>query len=264
MQTQKPLVMCISGLDPSGGAGIQADIESLFSLGCQAAPIISALTVQDSRNVMQLSPCPADTIDSQARAVLEDMRISCFKLGLLADLDVIDVVATLLKQHPDIPVVLDPILIAGGGFEFGDSSTTQAIKKHLLPLTTVLTPNSEELEKLAATSANQEIMAAGLIKRGCQHVLVTGTHNQSKDVENTLYSLNKEAITEIWPRLEGSYHGSGCTLASAVAAGLAQGHDAKTASSIAQEYTWHTLKNGYKPGSGQHFPNRGYRQQYDK
>jgi hydroxymethylpyrimidine/phosphomethylpyrimidine kinase len=138
----KPVVLCISGLDPTGGAGIQADIETLFSLGCHAAPVVSVLTVQTSENVKSLSPVDADLLIAQAQAVLKDMDVACIKLGLLPSCDIIRAVHSVLGQASGIPVVLDPVLIAGGGFALSDSNTTALMRELLLPLVTVITPNN--------------------------------------------------------------------------------------------------------------------------
>ena len=144
-----PIVMTFSGHDPSGGAGIQADIETLSSQGCLATPIITALTVQDSRNVTEFKPIEAGHITSQARAVLGDMPVAAFKIGMIGSADNAQAIHSILQDYPDTPLVLDPVLASGGGTQLGDEQLRHAIRDLLLPHTTVLTPNSVEARLLA-------------------------------------------------------------------------------------------------------------------
>lgn len=256
--TIKPTVMCFSGLDPSGGAGIQADIETVFSLDCHCAPVITVLTAQNTENALSMAPVEAPVIAQQARAVLEDSEVSCFKIGLLTSVEVIETIHALLNDYGSIPVVLDPILSAGGGFKFNGEEVREAMTQLLLPLTTVLTPNTEEIKKLAPSADSVEACAQALLESGTQHVLLTGTHAESPGVENRLFSQQLEATVYNWPRLEASYHGSGCTLAAAIAAKLALGLDMRDAAQQAQRFTWEALNHGYRSGIGQHTPNRSF------
>ncbi len=252
----KPVVLCIAGLDPTGGAGIQADIETLFSLGCHAAAVVSVLTVQTSVNVQSLSPVDADLVIAQAQAVLQDMNVACIKLGLLPSCDIIRAVHHVVGQASGVPVVLDPVLIAGGGFAMSDSNTTALMRELLLPRVTVITPNIYELQTLIPEAKNLDEAAAIALSEGCEAVLLTGTHADSIAVENCLYLADGSVTVKSWPRLPQTYHGSGCTLASAVAAGLAKQADVATASANAQEFTWQALNQASKLGKGQWFPNR--------
>lgn len=258
MNINKPIVMCFSGLDPTGGAGIQADIETLFSTGCHSAPIVTCLTVQNTQNALNATAVNPALIVQQARAVLEDMPVQCFKIGLLADVRTVEVVHTLLKDYPRIPVVLDPVISAGGGFEFGGHEIIDAIKTLLLPLTTVLTPNTNELRLLAPMADTFDACANVLLESGCQHILVTGTHAATVQVENRLYSTHQDVTLFTWPRLEFSYHGSGCTLAAAIAGYLAHDSDFRAAIQQAQRFTWESLSHGFRAGFGQHLPNRSF------
>ena len=251
-----PVVMSIAGNDPTGGAGLQADIEAISSMGCHAAPVVAALTVQDTTNVQAVSPVGADVVIQQARAVLEDMPVDVIKLGLLGSVEVIEAVHTLLVDYPNLPVVLDPVLAAGGGRELSDDSLIDAMRPVLVPLATVITPNSLEARRLAQGSDNLEAAAIALLDMGAEFVLVTGAHENTPDVHNVLYANNRKLETFTWDRLDGSYHGSGCTLASAIAGLLAQGQQPLTAMHEAQEYTWQALSHGYRIGMGQLLPNR--------
>lgn len=254
----KPTVLCFSGLDPTGGAGIQADIETLFSTGCHCTPIVTSLTVQNTQNVLSMTATKATLIVQQARAVLEDISVQCIKIGLLGHVETIEVLHTLLTDYPDIPVVLDPILSAGGGYDFGPEEVVLAMRNLLLPLTTVLTPNTNELRKLAPTADTLDACANEILETGCQHVLLTGTHAETPGVVNRLYSTHQDVVLFNWPRLEFSYHGSGCTLAAAVAGGLAHKLDFRDAIQQAQRFTWEALSHGSRIGFGQHLPNRSF------
>ncbi|NNG12675.1 MAG: hydroxymethylpyrimidine/phosphomethylpyrimidine kinase, partial [Halobacteria archaeon] len=144
-----PVVLVFAGHDPSGGAGIQADIEALASQGCHAATVITALTTQDTLDVSDFRPLEVADVITQARAVLEDMPVAVFKLGMLGSVENVEAVHTILTDYPEIPVVLDPVLASGRGTALADEELVEAMKALLLPLTTVLTPNSLEARALA-------------------------------------------------------------------------------------------------------------------
>lgn len=250
--------MCFSGLDPTGGAGIQADIETLFSIGCHCNPIVTALTVQNTQNASSMVATEPALLIQQARAVLEDMPIQCFKIGLLGSVESVEVLHTLLKDYAEIPMVLDPIMVAGGGYEFGGPEVIDAIRNLLIPLTTVLTPNTEEIMQFSPAADTIDACASELLDSGCQHILLTGTHAQTDTVVNKLYSTHQEIALYNWPRLEHDYHGSGCTLAAAVAGYLAHDLDLHDAIQQAQRFTWEALSHGSRLGFGQHLPDRSY------
>jgi hydroxymethylpyrimidine/phosphomethylpyrimidine kinase len=256
MNANKPNVMCFSGLDPTGGAGLQADIETLFSTGCHTLPVATALTVQNTQNATSIAPTDPTLLIQQARTVLEDIPVHCFKIGLTGSVATIEVLHTLLRDYPDIPVVVDPVVRAGGGYRFGAQDVVEAIRSLLLPLTTVLTPNTEEIMLLAPTADSVEASANELLETGCQHILVTGTHAATPDVVNKFFSSHENLTYFTWPRLEHSYHGSGCTLAASLAGCLAHGLDLREAIQQAQRFTWESLNHGTRIGFGQHIPNR--------
>ncbi len=253
---QHPVVLVFAGLDPSGGAGLQADIETLASLGCHAAPVITAITVQNTCRVDRFHPTAGTLVGAQAQAVLDDMPVSAIKIGILGQADNVSVIHDLLRKFPDIPVVLDPVLASGTGAALGTSETLAAIQELLIPLITVITPNSLEARTLTPGTKTLKDSARRLLAMGVKHVLITGTHEDTPDVVNTLYDEAHPAETFTWERLPHSYHGSGCTLASAIAGLLARGLDAFTAINEAQEYTWNALNEGFQPGKGQHLPDR--------
>jgi len=157
-----------------------------------------------------------------------------------------------------VPVILDPVLAAGGGTSLSTAALVDAIREYLLPLTTLLTPNVPEAAKLALTGSTLDEQALLLLDQGCGYVLLTGTHADTAQVENVLYGEGKRLRTWTWERLPDTYHGSGCTLASACAANLAKGMDMVRAVGTAQAYTWGSLQAGRKIGRGQLIPNRFY------
>lgn len=261
-----PIVLTFAASDPTGGAGLQADILTLASLGCHPLSVVTAITVQDTAGVEGVLPIDAEWVADQARALLEDMPVAAFKLGMLGSVEVIAALAEVIADYPDIPVVLDPVLASGRGDQFADEEMVEAMIGLLLPQTTLLTPNSLEARRLAQEMGQpgEDVRlerdlaecARRLVGAGCEYVLVTGTHEGTPQVINTLYGSHGAVRTDRWDRLPGSYHGSGCTLASAIAAHLASGVNIADAVMGAQEFTWRTLAAGFRPGMGQFIPDR--------
>jgi len=251
-----PVVMAFSGNDPTGGAGIQADIEAIASMGCHCAPIITALTVQNTEGVIRFEATASSLVIEQARAVLEDMPVAAIKIGMIGSIENAQAIHTLLSDYPNIPVVLDPVLAGGGGGSLSEQNMAEAICELLLPLVTITTPNSDEARILAPLADNLDACAQELLDGGCQYALITGTHENTQHIDNRFYSIHRHLETFTWDRLAGSYHGSGCTLASAIAGLLAQGLEAFAAVHEGQEYAWESLQQGYRAGMGQLLPNR--------
>ncbi len=262
MSPTPPLVLSFSATDPSAGAGLQADVLTLAAMGCHPLSVVTAITVQDTLGVDDVLALDADWVADQARQILEDMPVAAFKAGLLGSVETISALAGILADYPDIPFVLDPVLASGRGDELATEEMIDALRELLLPQTYILTPNSLEARRLAADDAEDteerslDQCAARLIEQGAQYVLITGTHENAPEVVNVLYGPDGAERRDHWARLEGSYHGSGCTLASAVSAGLAHGLDVADAVRDAQEFTWAALKAAYRPGMGQFIPDR--------
>ena len=262
MSESPPIVLAFSASDPSGGAGVQADLLTLASLGCHPLSVITAITAQDTVGVEEVMPLDAEWIADQARCVLEDMPVSVFKIGLLGSVEIIAAIAEVVSDYPEVPLVLDPVLASGRGDELATEEIISAMRELLIPQTTVLTPNSMEARRLAQEDADEsdypslDESARRLLDLGTEFVLITGTHENTPEVVNTLYARAGVVRSDAWQRLPGSYHGSGCTLAAAIAATLANGLDIPEAVRDAQEYTWQALSAGYRPGMGQHIPDR--------
>jgi hydroxymethylpyrimidine/phosphomethylpyrimidine kinase len=256
-----PLVLVFAGSDPTSGAGLQADLLTLGSLGCHGLSVVTALTVQDTAGVEQVMPVDAEWVVDQARCLLEDMAVAAFKVGMVGSVENVAAIAEVVSDYSDVPLVFDPVLASGRGDDLATEDVIAAVRELLIPQTTVLTPNGIEARRLALADDEEEDMALGecaarLLRLGAEFVLVTGTHEGTPGVVNRLYCDDGLVRADEWERLPGSYHGSGCTLASAIAATLANGLEVPEAVREAQEYTWQALHAGFRPGMGQLIPDR--------
>jgi glutamate-1-semialdehyde-2,1-aminomutase len=258
--TQPPVVLVLAGHDPTGGAGIMADGEAIAACGGWALTVPTALTMQDCRDVHRVVPVPAELI-REMTARLSGFRLAAIKVGLLASRETLDAVVDIIKARPGIPVVVDPVLKAGGGKELSTSAMVEVFRSRLLPLVDILTPNRLELERLAGTEPqDDEARARQLMALGCRAVLVTGSDDPDCDVpqdvvEQVLYASEQNRAWR-WPRLAGRFHGSGCTLAAALAARLAAGESLEVACEQAQRFTWQALAKAWQPGNAQALPRR--------
>ena len=249
MSSAPPVVLSFAASDPTCGAGTQADILTIAAMGCIPVSVVTALTVQDTRGVQGMLPVQSKWVEEQARRLLEDVHVSAFKLGVMGSRDNVQVISRILRDYADIPVVLDPVLASGRGDPLASDDTAQALLELIIPQTTVATPNVLEAARLGGLQR--------LLELGSRYVLVTGTHAATgEEVVNALYDRTGLVREDRWPRLPGEYHGSGCTLASAIAAGLARGLGVPPAVREAQEFTWRALAGAHRTGSGQSIPNR--------
>jgi len=250
--SSKPTVLCFSGHDASGGAGIQADIEAIASLGCHACTVITALTVQNTQEVTSVHPINTATLQQTVDCLLEDIQPAAIKIGLIGSLETLNIIVSTIKLYPDIPIILDPVLASGSGHtDMAKADLIQNMINHLLPLVTIITPNTPELLKLCHT-ADPSL----LNKMGCDYVLMTGTHADTERVHNELYFNQRILDVMSVDRLPSDYHGSGCTLASAISAMLAFGLDPLHACKEAVDFTFASLESGFQIGCGQLIPNR--------
>ena len=263
----KPIVLCFSGADPCGGAGTQADIESISSMGGHAITVTTALTVQNSRGVERYQTLDTDYLYAQAQALIQDMPLNAVKTGMLGGKSSVDCVANILQTLPNLPLVVDPVMAANSGAKLSDAGYASYLCQRLLPLATIITPNLPELYQLAPAAKTLAEACQILSENGCQYILVTGAHDpagesasqpgrSSNTVINRLFEYGELIDERPWPRLPGEYHGSGCTLAASLAAQLAKGQNIVTASTNAQDYTWHSLNAGQRLGQGQFHPDR--------
>jgi len=252
MSSVPPVVLTFAASDPTGGAGLQADVLTLGAMGCHPLSVLTALTVQDTSGVERMLPIDSAWVAEQARRVLEDIAVDAFKLGVLGSAQNVRAIAELVADYPAVPLVLDPVLASARGDELATADVIEALAATIVPQSTVVTPNSIEARRLGG--------AGRLLELGCDYVLVTGTHEAGAEVINTLYDARGVVREDRWQRLPGSYHGSGCTLASAIAAGLAGGREPPEAVREAQAYTWQALAAAFRPGHGQSIPRRLFKQ----
>lgn len=250
----KPNVLVIAGHDPSGGAGIHADIEAIQALGGFASTLITALTVQNSRQVTGFQLTGLDVLERQADALLADYEFAAVKIGMTGSVTTVEWIARLLARLPGVPAVLDPVLAAESGGALARENLSDALIGALAPGTVVLTPNLPEAEALSGQSG---VTATGeALQRRCgRAVLVTGTHDDTDQVSNHLFDGERQQRWD-WPRLPQVYHGSGCSLASAIACLLARGEPLESAVEQAQGWLHGALKTAWQPGGGQYVPNR--------
>ena len=262
MMPAPPAVLVFAATDPSGGAGLQADLLTLASMGCHPLSVVTGITVQDTTGVEDVLAMDAEWVVDQARCILEDVPVAVFKLGVLGSVEIIAAIAEIVADYPEVPLILDPVLTSGRGDELASEEMLEALRDLILPQTSLVTPNTLELMRLAYDEAPEEERpdyaraAMEVLESGCEFVLVTGTHAPGVQVVNTLYGREGVIRSDRWERLPGSYHGSGCTLSSAIAASPAQGLPIPEAVAEAQDYTWQTLKEGYRLGMGQIVPDR--------
>jgi len=256
---KRPAVLVFAGLDPTGGAGIQADIEAIGAMGGHALPVATAITAQDTRDVKSCTPVNAMSIIEQARVVLEDIEVDAFKVGLTGSVEAIGAIHTIMKDYEDIPVVIDPVCASGAGTPLTDDEQMDAMVSLLLPLATVITPNTIEARLLTPEADSLNAAAQELLSYGPEFVLLTGTHDASPSIVHRLYSNRRLVQSFSCERLAGSYHGSGCTLSSAIAALLGHGLETLAAVGAALDYTLETLKHASPMGGGQQIPHRLFR-----
>ncbi len=263
-----PCVLVFSGSDPSGGAGMQADIPAITALGCHPLSVPTALTVQDNVSVFAVHALDPELVRHQAQVLIDRFDIAAVKLGIAGSHANAEMIAALIRQlrqrNPAMPVVLDPVLANGKGDQLSRDDAARVIEP-LYALATVITPNLNEARRLCGevTPARQ---AALLMQRGCAHVLLKGGHGpHEEDVINRWYGqlfrseFAEEAIESArwrWSRLPDEFHGSGCTLAAALSACLARGLPMYEAIDLAQQYTQQALATSYAIAQGQRIPNR--------
>lgn len=254
----RPCVLVFSGSDPSGGAGMQADIQAIAALGAHPLSVITALTVQDNDRVFAVHPLPALLVQQQAQALLNKMEISAVKVGIVANRANAEAIASIIQnlklEQPDLPVIVDPVLGSGHGDALGVGDAAQIIAP-LIDAATLITPNLPEAGALCGGDRRAEAQAEILLRR-CGHVLIKGGHGPAdQSVVNQWFS-HDHSRSWSWPRLSGEFHGSGCTLASAIAALLACGKSMEQSIDLAQIYCQQALASSYAIAAGQRMPNR--------
>lgn len=260
-ENTRPAILCFGGLDPSGGAGLQADIEAIAYCGGHALPMATCLTVQNSVQAFSVAATDEQLLHQQAEALLQDIPVASCKIGVIPNSKIAETIAGIIAQIPDIPVILDPVLSASKGSQFSDTATIDTIKDILLPMVSVVTPNMTELAALTSENHSAHRCASELCSYGAKHVLLTNADSQAPEVSNALFTADGLVEEYRWPKLPHAYHGSGCTLSSALAYFLTNELDVSAAARLAQQYTWQSLQSAESLGHGQWIPNRVFTNQ---
>jgi hydroxymethylpyrimidine/phosphomethylpyrimidine kinase len=248
-----PRLLVIAGSDSSGGAGIQADLKTAQGFGVYAQTAITAVTIQNTRGVTGYHAVPPDVVRGQIIACLSDIGADAIKTGMLGSAEMVAMVADTLAEHaPDIPLVVDPVMVAKGGSRLLDDDAVTAIKKKLLPRAALLTPNLPEAEALSGIYPKSEhrIRNAAMVFKmlGSNAVLYKGGHGESETVRDVLWA-DGDFINFDAPRQDTRHtHGTGCTLATAIACGLAQGRSLRDAVARAHTYVQNAIRTA--PGLG--------------
>ncbi len=251
------VVLCIGGHDPST-AGIQADIETCAAFDCLALTVVSAWTIQNTAEVRRVLPMAVDDVLAQVALLLEEFPVHACKLGLLPTADLCSALARLFKERlRDCPLVIDPLLRAGSGGTLIQAQMEQSFLSELLPCATVVTPNRLEALHFGGHDTADAAVAA-LLERGCENVLLTDALADGEDIVNQLHSHGGATETFAMKRYAGDYHGTGCTLATGIACGLAAGRSLRTAVIDAQRFVHLAVERAWRPGSRQHIPRRGF------
>lgn len=252
----KGRVLIIAGSDSGGGAGIQADIKAITMMGGFAMTAITAITVQNTLGVFDVHPIPIKTIKDQINCVLDDIGADCIKTGMLGSVEIVEVIAETLSKYPQIPRVIDPVMIAKGGHSLLEAKAIDAVRTCLIPNAHLLTPNAPEAEKLAGVAVDtldgQRRAGEKLLRLGASAVLVKGGHIEGATFTDLLATPNGERFFEAKRIDSTSTHGTGCTLASAIAGLVAGGVNLENAITRAREYVFKAIETakGYGKGHG--------------
>ncbi len=238
MKKSIPNVLSIAGSDPSGGAGIQADLKTFAALGCYGMAAITALTVQNTQGVKGVFDVPAEFVRAQIDAIFEDIDVAAVKIGMLAQPEIIHQIADIMEKRRPPFIVLDPVMVATSGDSLISSEAIDVLKDRLIPLVDVITPNIPEAQKLSRKAVlDMEVAAKGLLGLGCGAVFLKGGHLKEEMARDVL-AMGEGGLYEFsTPRIDTlNTHGTGCTLSSAVAAYLAKGEDIPSACEKAKAY----------------------------
>lgn len=263
MQNQtSPLILTFGATDPTGAIGIQADLASFAAMGCYGLSVVTSILIADTARIEDMQVIDADWVSDQARVMLEDMPVAAFKIGALGSIENVSVIAEIMSDYPDVPLILDPFLSALPDQGQDSEDMMLAIRELLIPQTTLLLASAVELARFAetwrepSTDDTMTLDAKHLIDMGCEYLFVTGTPGDVHEVANTLFDESGILRRDTWQRLPGSFSGAGSTLSATIAAMLANGVDAPEAVFEAQEFTHAALANAHRLGMGKLTPDR--------
>lgn len=248
-QYKYPSVLTIAGFDGSGGAGIQADIKTISSLGCYATSVLTALPVQNTQGVRNIYSIDNKAIEEQIECVMDDIFPDAIKIGMVHTPELVRTIVSTLKKYPKVPLVFDPVMVATSGHRLIENETIDVIVNELFPLADIITPNMDEVAILAKMDVNtlSDIRLAGpkLIKLGCKTVLLKGGHLKTDVITSLLYDTDNIFHSFDFHKIKtNNTHGSGCTLSSAIASYLALGENIYSAVELGQHYVYEAIKEG--------------------
>lgn len=263
MQNQtSPLILTFGVADPVGTIGIQADLASFAAMGCHGLSVITAILISDTTQIEDSQVIDADWVADQARVILEDMPVAAFKVSGVGSIENVSVIAEIVSDYPDIPLILDPFISAMPDQGLDSEDLLVAIRELLIPQTTVLLASTVELARLAetwrepSTDDTMAVDAMRVIEMGCEYLFVTGTPSDVHDVANILFNETGVVRQDKWQRISGSFSGAGATLSATIAAMLANGLDVPEAVFEAQEFTVAALAHAQRLGMGKLVPDR--------
>jgi hydroxymethylpyrimidine/phosphomethylpyrimidine kinase len=251
--TGTPVILSFCALDPTGGSGITADIETCSSLGCHCAPVITAVTARDTQTIKESWSIDSTILIQQARAILEDMNVSAIKTGMLDSVENIEAVHTILTDYPHLPLIVDPFLQAGSD---NQAALVEATRSLLVPLARIMVLNHKQIRLLAPEADSLQASAQVLTGLGCEHIFVSCQPDRSGQISNSLFSSAGKVKSFSWPLLEQSFIGAGSTLSASISACMAHQDSILDAVEQAQNFTWQALKSGRRLGMGDWLPNR--------
>lgn len=245
-----PIVLSVAGSDSGGGAGIQADIKTISSLGVYAATVITAITAQNTLGVRAIQSVNVDVFQQQLEAVLDDFEVDAIKIGMLHTPEIVEVLAMALRKYKPKYIVLDPVMVATSGDSLIQQASIETIKKYLFPLASIITPNLKEasilLNRTIQTVEEMKQAAYNLLSFGCHAVLIKGGHLKDKSMTDVLW-INGESTSHCFSSAyieTQNSHGTGCTLSSAIASYLALGYEMKEAVDLAKQYVFQAIIQG--------------------
>ncbi|MCA1326951.1 bifunctional hydroxymethylpyrimidine kinase/phosphomethylpyrimidine kinase [Herbaspirillum sp. alder98] len=262
MQNQtSPLILTFGAADPVGATGIQADLATFAAMGCHGLSVVTSLLIGDTARTEDVQVIDVDWVADQARVILEDMAVAAFKVGTVGSLENISVIAEIVSDYPDVPLILDPFTSSLAGQE-EEEDLIIAIRELLIPQTTLVLVSAGELTRLAETWREPvpgealALDAARIIEMGCEYLFVTNTQTDLQEVANSLFDASGLVRQDTRARLPGSFTGAGATLSAAIAAMLANGLEVPQAVAEAQEFTLAALGNAQRLGMGKLVPDR--------
>lgn len=266
MQNQtSPLILTFGATDPVGAIGIQADLAAFSAMGCHGLSTVTAILIGDTTGVEDIQSIDADWVSDQARVILEDMPVAAIKVGIPGSIENVAVIAEIVSDYPDIPLILDPFISALPDQSQEAEDLLIALRELLIPQTTVLFVSAMDMERFAEgwreTSTENTLVADAmeLIEMGCEYVFVTNTPGDVHIVSNMLFDSTGMIRHDTWPRLPNSFHGAGTTLSAAITAMLANGVEASTAMFESQKFTNAALANAHRLGMGKLIPDLNFR-----